>query len=716
MDCGAACLRMIARHHGRFFSLEYLRELSYVDREGVSLRAISEAAETIGYNTLAAKLDFHTLVEDVPLPAIVHWRQEHFVVVYKTSKKKISIADPASGKVTLTTKEFLEGWASDTDEGKDEGIVLMLEPTPELFEKENVKVNRSGFRFLFRYLFRYKALLFQLLLGISLGLLLQLTFPFLTQAIVDYGIEDQDIGFVQLILIAQIVLFFSHSAVEIIRSWILLHIGMRVNISLISDFLLKMMRLPMKFFNTKMTGDILQRIGDHQRIEEFMTSNSLSTLFSLLTFVVFGGVLLFYSPLIFFVFLAGTVLYVLWIVFFLKRRKILDYKQFDKMAENNNTIIEIISGMPDIKLHNSERLKRWEWERIQAALYRIGIKNLALGQYQSAGASFLNELKNIIISYIAAKSVIEGQMSLGMMLAVQYIIGQLNGPIHQLMNFIRSAQDARISLERLNEIHDKEEEESVENKASILPDSGNLNLENVSFQYSGPGSPMVLKDVSLEIPQGKTTAIVGTSGSGKTTLLKLLLNFYVPTDGQIKLGDMTLNTIRNSLWRSRCGVVMQDGFIFTDTIAKNIALGEEIIDKKRLLEAVKTAHIQSFIEALPLGYNTRIGQNGIGLSQGQRQRILIARAVYKNPEYIFFDEATNALDAFSEMIIMENLKQFLLDKTVVIVAHRLSTVKDADNIIVLDNGELVEQGSHSELTQLKGAYYHLVKNQLELGG
>ncbi len=715
MDCGATCLRMIARHYGRFYSLDFLRERSFVDREGVSLSGIADAAESIGFHTLAGQLDYDTLVEEVPLPAIAHWDQQHFVVVYKAKKNKVWVADPAIGKVTYTKKEFMRYWASTEEDGVPNGILLMLETTPEFFQREGEEIDKKGFGYLFSYVFKYKKLLLQLFLGLIVGSIIQLIFPFLTQSIVDYGIDYRDIDFIYIILAAQLMLFFSSTAVEFIRSWILLHIGMRVNISLISDFLMKLMKLPLKFFDIKMTGDILQRIQDHKRIEIFLTSTTLSTAFALLNFAIFGVVLAFYNLTIFYIFIGATVLYVLWILIFLRKRAELDARRFEKQAKNHNTLIELITGMQEIKLHNAERQKRWKWEGIQASLFHIGKKSLALGQYQSAGAVFVNELKNIFISFIAAKSVIDGEMTLGMMLAVQYIIGQLNGPIHDMMNFIQLGQDAKISLERLGEIHERDDEEEADEKINILPDAGDLKLRNVSFRYSGPESPLVLNDINLVIPERKTTAIVGTSGSGKTTLLKILLNFYQATEGEVRLGDLNLTNIRNRLWRERCGVVMQDGYIFSDSIARNISLGDEIVDKRQLMQSVKAANIQEFIEGLPLGYNTKIGNEGIGLSQGQKQRLLIARAVYKDPDYLFFDEATNALDAHNEKIIMENLNEFFWGRTVVVVAHRLSTVKNADNIVVLDKGQIVEQGTHEELTALRGAYFHLVKNQLELG-
>jgi ATP-binding cassette, subfamily B, bacterial len=715
MDCGATCLRMVARHHGRFYSLEHLRELTFIGKDGVALIDIADAAEKIGMSTLAAKISWERLKEGLPLPMIVHWRQEHYIVVYEVGNNHVRVADPASGKHKLTKDEFLNSWGSDIVDGEHVGIILLLETTPDFFEREGDKVDKSGFGFLFTYLFRYKRLLWQLILGLLTSSLLSMVFPFLTQTIVDVGINNRDLNLIKLVLLGQVVLFFSYTSVEFIRGWIMLHIGTRINISLISDFLVKLMKLPPRFFDSKLTGDLMQRINDNSRIEHFLTSSVLTTGFSLINFVVFGAILFFYNPTIFFVYFIFTVIYIVWIVLFLKKRKELDYKRFEQMAQNQSNLIQMISGMNEIKLHNAERQKRWQWERIQAKLYRVSIGYLALEQWQRAGASFLKEFKNLIITFVAAKAVTEGQLSIGAMVAVEYIVGQLNSPLEQLVLFIQMGQDAKISLERLNEIHKKEDEDGSVPRLNVLPENGDLKLDNISFQYGGQYSPMVIRGMSLMIPKGQTVAIVGSSGSGKTTILKLLLNFYQPTEGAVKLGDISLNSIQNRLWREKCGVVMQEGFIFTDTIAKNIALGDEMIDKKKLLQAVKVANISSYVDSLPLGYNTKIGDDGVGLSQGQKQRLLIARAVYKDPEYIFFDEATNALDSFNELIIMENLKEFFKGKTVVIVAHRLSTVKHADKILVLEKGEIIEHGNHDELTRARGAYYNLVKNQLELG-
>ena len=716
MDCGPTSLAMIARYYGKAYSQQTLRERSFITREGVSMLGTSDAAESIGMRTMGVRITFDQLANEVLLPCIAHWKQNHFIVVYKIKKNTIYVADPAHGLVKYTKDEFMTGWGSTKKEGENQGLCLLLEPTPDFYKMEDENLNKSSFKFLFSYLRPYKKFLLQLLLGMLVGSLLQLIFPFLTQAIVDFGINNQDIGFITLILIAQLALFAGRTSVEFIRSWILLHVSTRINISLISDFLIKMMKLPIGFFDTKMIGDILQRIGDHRRIENFLTTSTLNILFSFINLVIFGVVLFIYDMRIFTIFIVGSVLYFSWIYLFMKKRRELDFKRFNQLADNQSNLIQLITGMQEIKLNNCEKQKRWQWERIQAKLFRVNIKSLSLSQYQQIGSVFINQTKNIFITFFAAKAVIDGDMTLGMMLAVQYIIGQLNSPIEQLINFMHTTQDAKISLERLGEIHDKKDEEDPDQeKVSILPRDKSINISGVSFQYEGPHSEFVLKDVNLEIQESKITAIVGVSGSGKTTLIKLMLGFYPPTKGEIKIGDIDMRNISNRLWRQRVGSVMQDGFIFSDTIAKNIAVRDELVDKKRLLEAARIANIQEFVDSLPLGFNTKIGQEGHGLSQGQKQRFLIARAAYSNPEYLFFDEATNALDANNERAIMENLELFFKGRTVVIVAHRLSTVKNADQIVVLEKGKIVETGTHQELTKIKGAYYNLVKNQLELG-
>ena len=724
MDCGPSALRMVAKYYGKSYSLQTLREKSFITREGVSMLGISDAAENIGFHTNGVRITFDQLVEDAPLPCILHWNQNHFVVCYDIKKKRngdylISIADPAMGKAQFRKDEFLKCWLSTKTQGEDTGTALLLQPGPEFYEETDEKDKdkaTKGLRFFARYLRPYKSQLWQLVAGMLIGSVLQLIFPFLTQAMVDTGIGTSNLNFITLVLIAQLVLFATQLAVGFIRSWVLLHMNSRINITLISDFLAKLMRLPMSFFDTKMVGDIMQRIGDHGRIQQFLTSSSLSVIFSFVNFIIFGIILAYYNPLILVVFLIGNTLYVLWILFFMKFRRELDHRRFAQASSEQSTVVQLVTGMQEIKLSNCEKQKRWQWERIQVKLFKISLKGLALGQYQEIGSVFFSQTTGIIISFIAAKAVVEGNMTLGMMMSQSYIIGQLSAPIGQFIGFARSLQDAKISLERLSEIHNKEDEEqTIDSKLTILPEDKTLNIENVFFSYDGADRSYVLEDVNLKIPHNKVTAIVGASGSGKTTLVKLLLGYYPPNKGKISLGEIPINSINPHLWRRVTGAVMQESFIFSDTIAGNIAPGEENVDKERLLYAVKVANIREFIDSLPLGYNTKIGMEGNGISQGQKQRILIARAVYKNPDFIFFDEATNSLDANNEKEIMENLKIFYKGKTVVIVAHRLSTVKHADNIIVLDKGSIVEEGTHDELTAKKGAYYTLVKNQLELG-
>jgi ATP-binding cassette subfamily B protein len=722
MDCGPTCLRMIAKHYGRHYSLETLRQYSFITREGVSMLGISDAAEHIGFRTSGVMISFEQLVKDAPLPCIVHWKQNHFVVVHNIKKDKkaghrIYVADPALGLVTYDEVDFKKCWYSTKKDEEEKGTALLLEPGPEFFDREDEKENRNrSLRYFLRYLAPYKSQLLQLVLGMLVVSILQLIFPFLTQSLVDVGIRDGNLGFITLILIAQLVIFVARLSVEFIRSWILLHMNTRINIALISDFLAKLMKMPLRYFDTKMTGDIMQRIGDHGRIETFLTGNSISTLFSFVNFFVFAFVLAYYNLIILGIFLAGNALYVAWILFFMKYRRELDHKRFAQSAGEQSNIIQLITGMQEIKLNNCEKQKRWQWERIQVKLFKIGIKGLVLGQLQQVGSVFFSQTTNIIVSFIAAKAVVEGQMTLGMMMALTYIIGQLSAPVEQFIGFARSFQDAQISLERLNEVHGKEdEEETIENKLTVLPDKRDISIENLSFSYDGADRDYVLDNINLTIPQEKVTAIVGASGSGKTTLIKLLLGFYEPNKGTIKVGETPLSIINPHLWRSKSGSVMQDGFIFSDTIAQNIGVGNDYVDIEKLRHAVTVANIRDFIDSLPLGYNTKIGMEGSGISQGQRQRILIARAVYKNPEFIFLDEATNALDANNEKEIMKHLQEFYKGKTVVVVAHRLSTVRNADKIVVLDQGKVAEEGAHQELTALRGKYYELVKNQLELG-
>lgn len=720
MDCGPTCLKMVAKFYGKNYSLQNLRDRCHITREGVSLLGISDAAESIGFRTTGVKVTWRQMVEEMPLPCIVHWNQRHFVVVYDVVKKhgvyKVMVADPASGLLEYTEEDFRGLWLE--SERKTEGIALILEPTPKFYEEEGDDERRHyGFGYVLKYLRPYRTYIIQILLAMLTASVISLLMPFITQSVVDKGIGTGSLSLIVVLLIAQLTLTLGGLANNLIRSWLMLHTTSRVSISLISDFLCKLMRLPIAFFDSKMVGDIMQRIGDYNRIRTFLTGSLLSMVIAVVSFVVYGLIMAGYNATIFIVFLIGASLYVFWVLLFMKRRRKLDYMRFQQASANQSNIVQLIGGMQEIKLNNCEKQKRWEWESIQAKLFKVGVKSLTLGQVQEIGCTFIDQTKNILMSFIAAKSVIDGGMTLGMMMALQYIMGQINAPISQFISFVQSAQDASISLDRLGEIHEmKDEEPAEEERIKDIPSDADIVFRDVVFQYDGPHSPKVLDEVSLTIPSGKVTAIVGASGSGKTTMLKMMLGFYPPVSGEVLLGNVSLKNYSESRWRARCGTVMQEGYIFSDTIAANIAVSEEYPDMERVRWAAGVSNIKYWIEGLPLGYGTKIGADGHGLSSGQKQRILIARAAYKDSRYLFFDEATNSLDANNERTIMENLERLFSEKTVVVVAHRLSTVKNADNIIVLDKGRIAEQGTHSQLTALRGKYYELVKNQLELGG
>ncbi|MCB2378641.1 peptidase domain-containing ABC transporter [Hymenobacter sp. BT635] len=718
-DCGPTCLKMIAKHYGKLYSNDFLRSKCFITKNGVSAAGLAEGAESIGLRSLGIEADYQTLSHDVPLPCIAHWRQKHFVVVYKVKNDVVYVADPAYGLLKYTKEKFLEGWLYGSANESKEGILLLLEPSPEFYELENPSQKKPmGFGYLLPYFKPHYRVLKQLFLALLLLSIIQLVVPFLTQSIIDYGINYQNTRFIYIILFGQLMLFFSQTFIRIVVDWLLMHMGSRINLSLVSDFLIKIMKLPTTFFDSKLIGDLLNRLDDHRRVEAFLSADTLNMLFSLFSLVVFGGVLAYFNVSIFVFYAIGTTLYIVWVLAFIKKRAMLDYVTFDQLSSSQSKVIELITGMREIKLNNSEKRRRWEYEASQVNLHRTTIKSLTLSQYQRNGGVFISELKNILITFFAAKSVIAGDITLGTMLAIQFIIGQLNNPIRYFINFVESYQRAKIGLERIEDVHTTDNEEiNTEDKLHELPNCKTLRCSNVCFQYGATNTPIVLKDLNIEIPEGKVTAIVGASGSGKTTLLKLLLRLYDPTSGSIKIGNTNIHDISIKQWRDQCGAVMQDGFIFSDTIARNITESdpEGIIDRERLKHAVQVANLTEFIESLPAGYNTKLMAGGVSLSGGQNQRILIARAVYKNPDFLFFDEATSALDANNERVIMNNLEEFFQGKTVVIIAHRLSTVQKADQVLVLADGRVHEMGGHAELISKKGAYYGLIKNQLELG-
>jgi ATP-binding cassette subfamily B protein len=732
-DCGPTCLKMVAEYYGKKHSLESLRESSFITRNGVSLLGISQAAEKIGLRTLMAKLDTETLENECPLPAILHWNQDHFIVLYDIRdrsplsllKKKASptfvIGDPGHGIRQLKKSDFEKSWQSS---GADKGIALFLEPVADFYVKKTEAELKAEISILIRYLRPFKKQISILFLYMVLATVITISFPYLTKGIIDKGVVQKSKYFVTLFAISQLVLFLSSTVLDILRSWLLLHMNAKISLHIISDFLKKLLKLPIRFFDSKSVGDVSQRINDHHRIESFLTGDLVTSAFSVINIIVFSFILLFYQVSIWLIFITLSIIAVSWIFLFQKKRMQLDYIRFNRNKNSQEKLFELIVGMQEIKLNGSEDTKRWDWEFLQQRLYKLNIKGLSLEQYQQTGFVFLTHLKNIIISYLAAIYVMNDTLSFGTMLSISFIIGQTNGPLEQLIRFFKSAQDAKLSLSRLQEVHRKENEEKESDNTlsdttdplSAMPASkSDINIINASFQYQGPRSPFVLKNLNFTIKHGQVTAIIGPSGSGKSTLMKILLGFYNPIEGQILADDLDLKAISPRLWRSKCGSVMQDGYIFSDTIKRNIALSGNDIDLRRFENAVDISNVNEFVKQLPIGYNTLIGSSGLGLSGGQKQRILIARAIYKNPDFIFFDEATSSLDANNERQIMDKLDEFFKGKTVVIIAHRLSTVKNADQIVVLDKGEIVEIGNHDSLIRAKGKYYSLVKNQLELG-
>lgn len=725
VECGPTCLRIISKYYGKSLGADEVRKQCHISKYGVTLLGISDAAEYFGFISIGVKLTWEQFKNQANFPCIVHWNQTHFAVVYDIREKRgktfIYISDPASRDLLIyQEKDFLKSWISikTANVSDNKGMVLLLEPSPAFFEDNGLQNNEKkySFKHLFKYLRPHKHSIIHMLFAMVIASALSMVLPFITQSIVDQGISLGRLDFVKVMLVAQLCIVLGELANDLIRSWLMLHTTARVSISLISNFLAKLMRLPISFFDIKMTGDILQRIQDHKRIQDFLTNSVLGMTMAIVLFIIYGIILGIYNLTILVIFLIGTLLYIGWVFLFLKWRRRLDYMRFQQAANNQANIVQLVAGIQDIKLNNCEKQKRWEWERIQAKLFKISIKGLTLAQAQQVGGTFINQLKNIVISFLAAKSVIDGNMTLGMMTALQYIIGQLNAPVSQFISFVRSFQDSNISLERLGEIHNQEDEEPIGSEKLIdIPQNGDIDLHNVIYQYEGPHSPKVLNNISCKIQHNTITAIVGASGSGKTTLLKLMLGYYQPIEGSVTLANVAIKNYSESQWRRNCGCVMQEGYIFSNTIAENIGLCDETPDLQRVKSAANIANLSGWIEQLPLGYNTKIGSNGQGLSTGQKQRILIARAAYKNSPYLFFDEATNSLDANNEKEIMDNLDKLFINKTVVIVAHRLSTVKNADKIIVLNKGHIAEEGTHDELVAKRGYYFDLVKNQLELG-
>lgn len=718
MDCGPTCLRMVAAHYGRVFEREHVREICSIGRGGVSLLGITEAAERLGLRSLAVNLAFKVLREEVPLPCIAHWEQNHFVVVCEITRDKVVVADPARGRITYSHAEFCQGWVPQSIGFNEntKGILLLLETTPSFFDRPTGPAREeSAVPFLFSYLRPHKRLFRQLGLGVAVVIVLDLIFPFLTQTVVDLGIGNLDLNLIHLLLLGQLMLVFSQVAIDVTQGWILLHVGTRISTSFIADFLHKLLKLPLSFFDTRTTGDIMQRIQDHRRVNTFMTSASLNVIFSLFSFITFAIILAFYDLGILALFVCMTGFSVGWIWLFLKRRRLVDQKRFAVESRENDKFIELVSGVQEIKIQGLERQKRWEWEELSVRRFKINSQTLLLKHGQRIGATFIGQLRNLLITYLAARGVIHGHMTLGMMLSTQYIVGQMASPIQRLIDFMQQAQDARLSLERMQQVYSqKEEEHWSQSLVTTFPANRTLLLRDVSFRYAGAGQQNVLSRINLSIPEGKVTAIVGASGSGKTTLLKLLLSIYRPTAGAIYIGGSPLEVFDTAMWRRRCGVVMQDGFIFPDTITRNITCTTGPINPLVLQAAIQFANLDEFVRTLPQGAETKIGGDGQGLSGGQKQRILIARAIYKDPEYLFFDEATSALDAKNEQVIMDNLREVTRSRTLVIIAHRLSTVRRADQIIVMDRGEIVEHGDHAALVQDRGIYFRLVRNQLEL--
>jgi len=711
MDCGPASLKIICKYYGKNFSMKYLRDKCSITKEGVSLKDLSRVSDEIGLRTLPLKTSYSDLVNKIPLPCIIHWNYSHFVVLYKIKEDRAYVSDPQSGLITYSREDFEYGWKKN----EERGIILVIEPSAKFYDIEDVKTDNILSNY-FKYLKPHYNFLTQVFVGMLLGVFISLLFPFITQAIVDIGIETQDFNFINILLVATVVLTLSSVFSGYVQSRMMLYVSDRVNINMVSDFIHKLVHLPTTFFERKMTSDILNRINDHNRIQQFILNSFLGIIIATLSLIIYSAILAYYSTTLFLFFIIGTILYVLWVSLFLKKRRVLDYKYFDSNSFNQNEIIQIAENSTEIKINNLQQRKRWDWEKSRFEIYGLNIKLLNLTQIQSIGTNLINRLKNVFITFFAAKAVINGDMTLGMMLSAQYIIGQMNGPVGQFIQFIQSYQDAKISLERVSEVVNDEEEEAVFEKLELeLPTSKTISIKNMSFKYHSTNN-YVLKNINLEIPEGKMTAIVGQSGSGKTTLMKILLRLYQNYEGSITIENTNFTSINIHNWRSNCGAVLQEGKIFSDTIFQNIVLEEDNVDMEKLNTSLQLANLNDFINQLPQKIYTAIGDVGIGISGGQKQRILIARALYKDPDFLFFDEATNSLDTKNENEISTNLSKTIKGKTTIVIAHRLSTVKNADQIVVLEQGEIAEIGSHTELLKNKGAYYNLISNQLELQG
>ena len=721
MDCGPTCLRMVAAHYGRQVPRDIVRELCSIGKDGVSLLGISQAAERLGMRSLAVKLPFEKLREEVPLPCVAHWDQNHFVVIHKIGRNRIYVADPGKGSMVYSYEEFIRGWTARRlqENQKPDGVLLLLEPTPAFSSTDALMGpdEKPGWGFLLGYLKPHQRLFAQLVLALVVGLILDLMFPFLTQSVVDAGIGNLDISLIYLLLFGQLAISLGGTALDIVENWIQLHIGSRMSLALVSDFLHKLLRLPLNFFDTRTAGDIMQRVDDHSRINRFLNSSALNVVFAGVSFCVFAFILAIYDWRMLGIFVVFTAGAVGWMTLFLKRRRMLDMKRFDLERAERDKFVEMVGGIQEVKLQNMERMKRWEWEEINVRRFRLSMSSMALKNAQRIGTTLVGQMRNILLTYVAARAVIDGEMTLGMMLSTQFIVGQMASPVSKFMDFLHESQDARLSFERTSEVHRQKEEEHFRTpKLTHFPQSRSIMLLNLGFKYPGAGSQPALSGLNMVIPEGRVTAVVGGSGSGKTTLLKLLLGLYTPTEGALYLERAPLSAFDGQSWRSRCGVVMQDGYVFSDTIARNITCDSAHPDPIRLEASVQLACLDTLVRTLPLGLETKIGSDGRGLSGGQKQRLLLARAIYKNPEYLFLDEATSSLDSTTERDIMENLRRVFPGRTCVIIAHRLSTVKNADQIVVLDQGRMVEVGTHADLVAKGGYYYNLVRNQLELEG